>query len=108
MCTTIFRNGSSVTDIGGYSTSTSITVGTECSTSGFTNSCRLSEGNETTVSSSYQISGRNAAGTAVTEGLYSIGIAKINWLSAGNTTAANGSTYMSGENDWRTADVSFP
>ncbi|MEK7117956.1 MAG: hypothetical protein AAB861_04285, partial [Patescibacteria group bacterium] len=103
----IYRNGVVVTNVGSVSTSTSITIPSTCTTSGFTNSCSLAEGAEVTVPVTFRIEGRDSTGGVLTTGLYSIDIARINWT---NPTAGtvNNSTFMSGEVDWRTADVSFP
>lgn len=96
----IYRNGAVVTDVGSAATSTSFTVDSICTTSGYTNSCSLSEGTEVTVPVSFQIQGRNSA-AALTSGLYSIGIGAV--YASGNTI-----NFMASENDWRTSDVSFP
>ncbi len=105
--TTGFRpyvGGSSNSIVGGVSTSTSWNFPAVCSTSGLTNSCTLSENNSMDVAVTYQIFGRNTAGTANPLGLYSIGVEGVQWQG----TNAQSSTFMSGLNDWRTADVSFP
>jgi len=53
------------------------------------------------------IEGRTATvGTAAASGLYAIGLEQINWVSS--TSVLSTSTFMSGETDWRTSDVSFP
>ncbi len=97
----IYRNGSAVTDTSSAATSTSFTIDSICTTSGLSNSCSLAEGSEITVPVTFGLQGRNAASTPLTSGLWSIGIAGINWN-------GNVSNFMSGENDWRTTDVSFP
>lgn len=83
-----------------YATSTSFTFDSLCSTSGLTNSCTLSEGSEITVPVTFSVMGRTAT-AAVTSGLYSIGINGLNW---GGTNT----TFMDGELDWITPEVSFP
>lgn len=103
----IYRNGSAVTDVGSNATSTSITIPSTCTTSGFTNSCSLAEGAEVTVPVSFQFQGRTGVGGVLTSGLYSIDIARINWINPADGLSTN-STWMSGEVDWRTSDVSFP
>ncbi len=97
----IYRNGSVVTDVGSNSTSTAFTVDSICTTSGYTNSCSLAEGTEVTIPVSYQLQGRKSTGAGETIGLYSFG---INALYA----SGNAINFMDGENDWKTADVSFP
>lgn len=97
----IYRNGSVVTDVGSNATSTSFTVDSICTTSGLTNSCSLSEGTEVTIPVSFQLQGRKSTGADLTSGLYSFGINAL--YVSGNTI-----NFMDGENDWRTADVSFP
>ncbi len=99
----IYRNGSVVTDLSTDATSTAFTVDSICTTSGLTNSCSLAEGTEVTIPVTFGIKGRTAAQAAITSGLYSIG---INALYYGPTGTAI--TFMDGENDWRTSDVSFP
>lgn len=101
----IYRGDSPDSSISSYATSTSITFPSTCVTSGLTNSCRLAEGSEVTVPVSFQIQGRSGTG-ALTSGLYSIGIAQLNWQNV--IIGAQTSTFMSGEVDWRTADTSFP
>lgn len=97
----IYRNGSVVTDVGSNSTSTAFTVDSLCTTSGYTNSCSLAEGSEVTIPVSFQLQGRKSTGAGETIGLYSFGINAL--YASGNTI-----NFMDGENDWRTADVSFP
>ena len=101
----VYRGDSPDSSISSYATSTSITFPSTCVTSGLTNSCRLAEGSEVTVPVSFQIQGRSGTG-ALTSGLYSIGIAQLNWQNV--IIGAQTSTFMAGETDWRTADVSFP
>jgi hypothetical protein len=97
----IFRNGSVVTDVGSNATSTSFTVDSICSTSGFTNSCSLAEGAEVTIPVTFSLQGRKSTAAELTPGLYSFGINAL--YVSGNTV-----NFMDNENDWRTADVSFP
>ncbi|HEY4480274.1 MAG TPA: hypothetical protein VJB58_02290 [Candidatus Paceibacterota bacterium] len=97
----IFRNGSAAGEIDSAATSTSFTVDSICTTSGYTNSCSLAEGTDTTIPVSFQIQGRDTAGVAHTSGLYAFGINAL--YASGNTI-----NFMDGENDWKTADVSFP
>lgn len=97
----IYRNGSAVTTLSSEATSTSFTIDSVCSTASYENSCVLPEGSEITVPVTFSLAGRSNETGAFTSGLYSVGIAAINW--SGNT-----STFMAGETDWRTNDVSFP
>ncbi len=97
----IYRNGSVVTDLGSNSTSTAFTVDSICTTSGYTNSCSLAEGTEVTIPVSFQLQGRKSTGAGETIGLYSFGINAL--YASGNTI-----NFMDAENDWKTADVSFP
>ncbi len=97
----VFRNGIAVNP-GASATSTSFTIPSNCTAFG-TNSCTLAEGDEVTIPVTFQITGRTAAGTALTSGIYSVGIAKVWW-----GAAADSSTFMAGEIDWNTAEVSFP
>jgi hypothetical protein len=105
----LYRDGSVSTALGSYATSTSITFPSTCSTSGFTgqtaNTCQLAEGSETTVAVSFQIMGRTPA-SVFTSGLYSVGIARLDWQNA--TAGTRNTTFMAGEANWRTTDVSFP
>ena len=105
----IYRNGVAVTDIGSNSTSTSITFPSTCTvmTGILANSCSLAEGSEITVPVSFQFQGRTLLGGVLTTGLHSIDIARINWTNPADSVVTN-STWMSGETDWRTSDVSFP
>lgn len=95
----LFLNGQASTyDL---STSTSFTIPSTCTTFG-TASCTLAEGSEVTIPVTFQIPGRTDAGSGVTSGLYSVELQKVNW---GN---GNYSTFMDGEAEWKTSDVSFP
>ena len=101
----IYRDSTADATLSSNATSTSITFPSTCTTSGFTNGCSLAEGSEVTVPISFQLQGRKADATIFTASLYSIGIARLNWTSSGGVS---NTTFMSGESDWRTADVSFP
>ncbi len=103
----IYRDGAADTTLSSNATSTSITFPATCTTAGFTNSCSLAEGNEVTVPVSFQLQGRTSTGAIFTSGLYSIGLARLNWIDPANGLSSN-TTFMSGETDWRTSDVSFP
>ena len=99
----LFKNGvaSTISVAGGAATTTSYTIPSTCTAFG-TNSCTLAEGSEVTIPVTFQIPGRTDASAAHTSGLYSVELQAVNW---GNGSA---STFMNGEADWRTADVSFP
>lgn len=105
---TIFRDGSSDATISSNATSTSITFPSTCTTSGYTNSCQLAEGSDTTVAVSFQLQGRKTSSAVFTPGLYSVGIARLNWVNVSTTGGMGNTTFMSGEADWRTSEVSFP
>jgi hypothetical protein len=97
----VYKNGV-VSSANTGATSTAYTIPSTCVADTTNKACTLADGSETDISVTYQIPGRVAAGTALTSGLYSVGLEKINW---GNAQAE---TFMSGSTDWRTADVSFP
>lgn len=101
----VYRNGAFDATVGDVATSTSYVIPSGCTTDG-TNSCNLTDGNEITIPVTFRIGGRNAAGTAVTTGLYAVGFEGITWHTVGG--ASQTTTFMAGEADWRTADVSFP
>jgi peptidoglycan hydrolase-like protein with peptidoglycan-binding domain len=105
----LYANGvmSSVSGSGAVATSTSFTIPSVCTPISGTNSCTLAEGNEVTIPVTFVTYGRTAAGVAHTSGLYSVGLQSINW-SSNNGATISSSTFMAGETDWRTADVSFP
>ena len=105
---TVFKNGSSDATISSNATSTSITFPSTCTTSGYTNSCQLAEGSDVTVPVSFQLQGRTTASTVFSPGLYSFGIAQLNWVYDNSAGGTYGTTFMSGEADWRTSEVSFP
>jgi hypothetical protein len=96
----IYRNGTEDTAVGSFATSTESTFDSLCSTAGLTNTCQLSEGSEITVPVTLSIQGRSAL-SALTSGLYSVGIRALNW-------SGTSSTFMDGELDWITPSVSFP
>jgi len=87
-------------------TSTSFTIPDNCSTGSLTDGCTLSENDEVTIPVTFQIPGRAATGSAVASGLYSVGLERVNWSNSSGT--AQSSTFMAGDTDWRTVDVSFP
>ncbi len=70
------------------------------------NSFTLQEDQEVTIPVSFQVEGRTTAGALVTGGSYSIGLERINWVSAAG--AASNSTFMSGLTSWRTSSISLP
>ncbi len=82
-------------------TSTSFTIPSTCTTFG-TNSCTLAEGSEITIPVTFQVPGRTADGSGVDSGLYSVGLEAVHWNNG------QSSSFMAGEVDWRTNDVSFP
>ena len=97
----VYKNGVAVTTLSN-STSTAYTIPSTC-VAGASEDCTLAEGSEVTIPITYLIQGRVASvGTVADSGLYAIGLEKINWGNAQTTT------FMSGETDWRTSDVSFP
>ena len=100
----VYRNGAHDASVG-TATSTSYTIPTTCTTNG-TESCNLTDGAEVTIPVTFSITGRNAAGTGVTTGLYSVGFEGITWHTVGGSSQTT--TFMAGDSDWRTADVSFP
>ncbi|MDO8565448.1 MAG: peptidoglycan-binding domain-containing protein [bacterium] len=101
----VYRNGAYDGVVTSNSTSTSYTIPSGCTSVG-TNSCTLAEGSEVTIPVTFQIQGRTAAGVTLSAGLYAVGFEGITWHGAG--AAATTTTFMAGEVDWRTADVSFP
>lgn len=101
----VYRNGAYDGSISAAATSTSFTTPSGVTTAGLTNSFTLSEGNEVTIPVTFQIIGRNAAGTALTTGLYSVGFEGLNYTANGVASTVN---FMAGEADWRTSDISFP
>jgi len=106
---TVYINGANGSAyVGSAATSTSITFPSTCTVIASQNSCTLAEGTEVTVPVSFQLQGRtNLSGVPFTSGLYSIGIARLQWLDS-TLGARSATTFMAGEVDWRTNDVSFP
>ncbi len=102
----IYRNNSYDGLISSAATSTSYGVPSGVTTSGLTNSFTISEGNEVTIPVTFQIHGKNTAGSLLTSGLYSVGFEGMNYQVVGG--AAGTINFMAGETDWRTSDVSFP
>lgn len=104
----VYRNGSHDATISSNATSTSYNIPSTC-VSGGTNSCELAEGAEVTIPVTFQIQGRTVAGAALTAGsVYSVQFSGIQWTGKDSSTATETTTFMDGESDWRTADVSFP
>jgi hypothetical protein len=102
---TIYKNGSTDATVGANATSTSFAFESICSTSNYTNSCVLSEGNSVRVSATIAISSRTAAGDALATGNYAFGISALNWVGPSGFAS---STFMAGETDWMTSEVTFP
>lgn len=101
----VYRNGAYDSTVSSFSTSTSYTIPATCTSDG-TESCTLAEGSEVTIPVTFRILGRNTAGATLTSSLYAVGFEGIKWHAAG--AAATTTTFMAGETEWRTADVSFP
>jgi hypothetical protein len=104
-----YVNGSSSHAAGGAATTTSFSIptGAGCTTGSLTNGCTLADGSEVTVAVTYQIFGRAANGTTMNPaGLYAVGIEAVQWTNSSG--AAQSTTFMAGETDWRTAEVAFP
>lgn len=101
----LFLNGAPSTY--SLSTSTSYTIPSTCTSISGMNSCTLAEGNEVTVPVTFQIPGRYGSQVGVDSGLYSVELQSVNWSSDNGATITS-STFMNGEADWKTADVSFP
>ncbi len=106
---TIYVNGSSNATNSSAATSTSITFPSTCVVGTLTNSCSLAEGSEVTVPVTFSIQGRSNQTGVINSGvgLYSVGVARLNWSAPGYIGTTN-TTFMSGESDWRTSDVTFP
>jgi len=105
----IYVNGSANTTNSSAATSTSIAFPSTCVVGSMTNGCSLADGSEITVPVTFSIQGRSNQTGVINSGsgLYSVGIARLNWTYVPNGVASN-STFMSGETDWRTSDVTFP
>jgi len=101
----VYKNGASDTTLSSNATSTSYVIPSACVVGALTNSCTLSENSEVVIPAVFQVEGRQAASTVFGGGLYSVQFAGITWQRGG---AAQQTTFMSSDNDWRTADVSFP
>jgi hypothetical protein len=99
----LYRNG--VVSTANVATSTAFTI-PNCTSVG-SDTCLLSEGSEATIQVSFVIPGRNTASGALDSGIYSVGLERVQW-SANNGGTVSASTFMAGEVDWRTSDVSFP
>jgi hypothetical protein len=82
-------------------TTTSYSIPSTCVADALSN-CVLADGSEVTIPVTYRINGRLATGVQAAAGLYSVALEKINW------NYDQTSTFMAGETDWRTTDVSFP
>lgn len=98
----IYRNG--VVDSSMEADAISFSVPSGANTSGLSNGFRVSEGSEVTIPVTVQLRGR-VSGSAITSGLYAIGLEEINWIANNIPQEVN---FMAGDPDWRTTDVSFP
>ncbi len=101
----VYKNGAYDSTISASATSTSYTTPSGVTTSGLTNSFTLSEGNEVTIPVTFQITGRKSSSTALPSALYAVGFEGLQYVANGT---AYTTSFMAGEADWRTADVSFP
>lgn len=98
----LFLNG--VGSTANLATTTSFTIPSTCTPIAGLDSCTLAEGSEVTIPVTFQVAGRTAASVALTSGLYSVELQRVNWGAAGTAF----SDFMNGEADWRTNDISFP
>lgn len=103
----VYRNGAYDGTISSYSTSTSFSIENTCVSVG-TNSCTLAEGAYVTVPVTFQIVGRSTSASLTRGSVYAVGFEGISWESGTDGGATQTTTFMAGESDWRTADVSFP
>ncbi|MFZ2484932.1 MAG: peptidoglycan-binding protein [Minisyncoccia bacterium] len=100
----VFRNGAYDGTVSA-ATSTSYTIPSDCTSVG-TNSCNLTDSNEVTIPVTFSIRGRSPDSTVLSSGLYSVQFTGVTWHADGG--ASQTTTFMSADDDWRTADVSFP
>lgn len=104
----VYRNGTYDGTISAGATSTSYSIPNTCVSNG-TNTCELAENAEVTVPVTFTIIGRSSDGVSLTRGSsYAVGLEGIQWIADGVSDSAQTTTFMAGELDWRTADVSFP
>lgn len=105
----VYRNGSYDGTISSNATSTSYSIPVSCVAEATAkNGCTLTDGNEVIVPVSFMIQGRTSAGAALTAGsVYAVGLEGITWFNS-TTGTSQTTTFMAGETDWRTNDVSFP
>ncbi len=101
----LYRNG--VVSSANVATSTSFTIPSTCSSQG-SNTCALDENEEVTVAVTFQIPGRDSASTALSAGLYAVGIQGVQWVAENVSSSVQFTDFMDGDVDWRTTDVSFP
>lgn len=107
----VYQNGSAVTLSVASSTSWSVpssgavTSGGNITTGGF----KIAQGNSVTLPVSFYFEGRTATGgNLITSGAYSVGLSSVKWSTDGSTANQQTSTFMAGQNAWRTADVIMP
>ena len=105
----VYRNSTYDGLISSNATSTSYSVPSTCvAETAAKNGCTLTDGNEVTVPVTFKIEGRTVAGAALTSGsVYAVGFEGIQWFNA-TSGSTQTTTFMAGDTDWRTADVSFP
>ena len=105
----VYRNSTYDGLISSNATSTSYSVPSTCvAETAAKNGCTLTDGNEVTVPVTFKIEGRTVAGAALTsDSVYAVGFEGIQWFNA-TSGSTQTTTFMAGDTDWRTADVSFP
>lgn len=99
----VYRNGTPYSVSDSFK-ALSFSIPSGANTAGLTNSFRIAEGSEIILPVTFQLRGRNDTDT-LNPGIYAIGLEKITWI-AGSTLQEV--SFMAGDPDWRTIDISFP
>jgi len=100
----LYRNGAISTQLVASTTGYSV-PSSGVTTSGLTNSFRLSENNSVTIPVTFTFENRTTAGDLLGLGAYEVGMEGIKWVSGGSITTSD---FMSGDSDWKSPTVSLP
>ena len=103
----IYQNGTLTTVLAASSTSFTRPSSGVVQGSGQT-SFTVQEGNEASVTATFVFEAESPAGAPLSLGSYAVGLESIKWSTDDGVSTTGTSTFMAGDTDWRTSEVTLP